>query len=260
MELQKRNAEMVDLLKTDFVGRNEPNFAWGNAVSAFLMLPGLRGCWPMSSFNEAGNCYDVSGQGRTLTYNGNPKYSRTGLAPILILDGTGDWLNRADEAGLDITGLETQVNNPGLTLGGWFNFNRLVTAESCTGKWSVAAQTSYEIYKTNANVLQFGVTNDGSTVVAVNSTVAATTGAWKFIVGRFIPSTELAIWVNDVKTINVVGIPASLFSGTSAFEIGHIVGGSPLQASISLQFLCGSALPDVIISSLYQQTKALFNV
>ncbi|NJO31403.1 MAG: hypothetical protein HC874_30490 [Richelia sp. SL_2_1] len=75
----------------------------------------------MSSVQRStGNVYDLSGQGRTLTYNGNPTFNYTGLVPYVSLDGTGDFLSRADETDLDILGTETIYNSAvrGLTLGG----------------------------------------------------------------------------------------------------------------------------------------------
>jgi hypothetical protein len=257
MDLQKRNAELVDQLKTDFVGRNEPNVAWGNAISNFLMLPGLRGFWPLSTYDQNGDTYDLSGQGRKLSYNGNPVYQNTGLIPWLSLDGTGDYLSRADEASLDITGLETMVSIAGLTLGGWYNFTNLARAEGGISKWVTAANNSYALYKSVANVLNFIITNDGSTQIFVSSSVSATANKWLYWVGRYVPSIELAVWVNSTKTVNTTAIPASIFSGTSPLTIGT---GPDMAGKISLQFLCASALSDAVINSLFHQTRALFGV
>jgi len=111
-------------------------------ISPLLALPGLRGFWPMSSFNEAGNAYDMSEQGRVMTYNGNPLYNYDGVVPYVALDGIGDFLSRADEAGLDIIGTETYVDGAvhGLTLGGWFYFdNALGSNEKLIAKWDTTA-------------------------------------------------------------------------------------------------------------------------
>ena len=90
-------------------------------ISPFLALPGLVGFWPMSSVQRStGNAYDLSGQTRTLTYNGNPTYNiNNDFAPYIRLDGTGDFLSRADETDLDILGTETIYASTvrGLTLG-----------------------------------------------------------------------------------------------------------------------------------------------
>jgi hypothetical protein len=214
----------------------------------------------MSSYDEAGDAYDLSGQGRTLAYNGNPKYGTgyyAGLAPYIILDGTGDYLSRTDEAGLDITGTETCVQYPGLTMGGWYRFDNIARAEGGIAKWITANNNSYALYKSVANALDFIVTTDGSTQKFATSTVVAYKDIWLWWVGRFRPSTELAVWVNLTKTVNVAAIPASIYSGTSPLTIGT---GPDMDGEVSLQFLCASALSDTIIKALFQQTRGLFGV
>ncbi len=268
MTVQIRNAQMVELLKADFQGRWEPNFAWGNALSAFSLLPGLRGFWPMSANNESGFAIDQSGAGRYLTYNGNPVYSWQGLAPNIQFDGAGDYLSRGDEAGLDITGAETffPAALNGLTLGGWFYFFNLATGanQGMIGKYNDngVGERSYMIYLEDAsNTLRFIVSADGGAVVQVSS-AAVSAGNWYFVAGRFDPSTELAIFLNGVKVVNGVGVPASLYSGAADFNIGaYSNGASGLMAgAASLCFLCAAALPDVIINSLFYQTCSLFGV
>lgn len=258
--VQIANSEMVNSLSAFFARRNEPNVAWGNAISMFSMLPGLRGFWPMSSYNESGNAYDLSGQDRILTYAGNPKYSNSGLAPCLILDGTGDYLSRADEAGFDIVGTEAFTLYPGLTLGGWYKFDTLARAEEIVTKWtSIGSQKSYMLQKTVGNVLNFSMTTDGSTLKVVNSTVAAYKDIWLWWVGRFTPSAELAVWINLTKTVNTTAIPASIHSGTAAFYIG-LGETAAMDGSLSLQFICASALPDYIIKALFHHSRALFGI
>lgn len=257
--VQQRNAEMVSLLSPDFQARAEPNFAWEHAVSAFLAIPGLRGFWPMSSVDEGGNCFDLSGQGRTLSYNGNPAYGISGLSPVLTLDGVGDYLNRADEAGLDILGTETiyAAAYRGLTVGGWF-YPTAAADSGLISKWVAAGnQESYVLRKTAGNTCYFGITTDGSTVVAVNTT-AITLNAWQFIVGRFDPSAELATFVNGVKATNVAGIPASIFNSNSALEIGRHNAANNYTGSLAWCFLSGMAVSDAVIGQAYEQTRALF--
>jgi hypothetical protein len=103
------------------------------------------------------------------------------------------------------------------------------------------------------------MTTDGVTLKVVTSTIPAFANSWGWIVGRFTPGTELAIWVNETKTVNTTTIPASIFSGTSPFHIGN-GDGNALDGAVSLQFLCASALSDAVINSLFHQTRAMFGV
>ena len=269
MTTQKRNAEMVELLRPDFQARYEPNFAWVNAVSAFLLLPGLRGFWPMSSISNAGNAYDLSGQGRTLTYTGNPLYNVVGLAPYIDLDGAGDYLTRADEADLDITGAATVLATDlrGLTMGGWFWIDSLAPGadDAFIGKWNtVGDQRSYLLNFTDAsNSVSFSVSSLGTAVTVVTVTSAAiTAAAWHFMVGRFDPSTEINVWVDNVEVVNAVGTPASIYSGTANLNIGAHSNGATglLDGRASLCFLCAAFLPDAHIKQLWEQTRALYGV
>lgn len=252
---------------TDFQRRGEPNFAWAKALSVFSLLPGIRGFWPMSNFDTSGNALDLGGNGRTLTYNGNPVYNTYGLAPYIKMDAVGDSLSRADEAELDITGTEAFVAGglKGLTIGGWFWFDAFTTARVAMAKWKVTGSDdrSYRIYWSQVlNAFACEVSSDGTAVTSVPSTAGYGTGAWYFIAGRFFPSAELAIFVNKVKDVNVTAIPASIYSGAANFYIGTQDAGSTFMMNglSSLCFLCASALPDGTIRGLYEQTRALYGV
>ena len=55
--------QVVTWLASIFQRRYEPNFAWKSACSAHQALPGLRGFWPMSGYDDTGRATDLSGQG-----------------------------------------------------------------------------------------------------------------------------------------------------------------------------------------------------
>jgi len=235
-------------------------------VSPFLALPGLRGFWPMSSFNEAGNAYDMSEQGRTLTYNGNPTYNYDGVAPYIDLDGTGDFLTRGDEAGLDILGTETYVAAAvrGLTLGCWAYFNNVAVAAECimTKGDGLVAATAYWLDRGALGNARF-IISDGAAFQIAGGAIALQQDTWYFLVGRFEPSTEAAIFVNSVQVgSDVAGIPAVLLNVGANFDIGSYNNGTGLLMTgrVSLAFLCTSLLSEAIISSLFQQTRAAFRV
>jgi hypothetical protein len=237
-------------------------------ISPFLALTGLRGFWPMSAFSSAGAAYDQSGNGRTLTYNGNPVFGYDGLAPYCAYDGTGDYHTRADEAGLDITGTETYVDAAyrGLTMGGWFNPAAFTAAavQGLMGKFSAGVnQRSYILRTDPAGGVRFTINNTGAAAgnQTVTSPTAMSINSWYFIVGRFDPGTEIAVFVNGIKETAVAGIHANLFSGASDFDIGGGGGGVDLSTiKASLCFLCAAALSDAHISSLFQQTRGAFGV
>lgn len=239
-------------------------------ISPFQALPGLVGFWPMSSVQRStGNVADLGGQTRTLTYNGNPTYNiYNNLVPYLDLDGTGDFLSRADETDLDILGTETVFASGvrGLACGGyyWWDNKDTVNGDGMLDKTDLVNQRSYELFSGTTPI--FRVSSNGTAVTTVTSTVTHTTSAWYFVVARYTPSTELAIFVSEpggglTKTINTTSIPASIFNSTSQLEIGRInLAATALDGRVALQFLCANALPDALISSLFQQTRVLFGV
>ncbi|KKM02127.1 hypothetical protein LCGC14_1787550 [marine sediment metagenome] len=262
--VQKRNSAMVELLRPDFQARNEPNFAWKSACSVFQALTGLRGSWPLSSFNEAGNAYDMSEQGRVLTYNGNPVYNYEGLIPYLDFDGTGDFLSRADEAGLDIIGTETFVAAAarGLTIGGWFAFDNLTREEALIGKWNTTGnQRSYILEKMATDFVRFAVSVDGTAETVVNDTVAVTTTDWFFAVGRFDPSAAMTLFINGRTIVGGAG-PATINNSNAQLNIGAHNNGaaSLLDGKASMNFLCAAQLSNTIIDAMFEQTRSMYGI
>ena len=250
--VQRRNAEMVDLLKADFAGRDEPNVAAGNALSTMLLLPELRGLWAFGSVNESGQVLDHSGQGRTLSNTGAVARAAAGLVPYAVFSGA-NYLSRADEAGLDITGA--------LTFGGWFYATAIGVDQTVLSKWTFTTpQRAYRI-----NILAGGqgnayVSSDGTALTQVTSTAVLAAQTWYFMAGRFTPSTELAVFLNDEKTTNTVGIPAAIFNSSAAFMIGGVNAAASLTGRAALCFACAAALSDAVVNNLYMQTRAIFGV
>lgn len=230
----------------------------------FLGLPGLVGFWPMSSVQRStGNAYDLSGQGRTLTYNGNPTYNiYNNLAPYIDFDGVGDSLSRTDETDLDILGTETIYASGvrGLTLGGWFWVNAASGTQAFIGKSGGGGNDSYLLYN-----------NGTAAVFVIESTVTSQTltfssilsGAkWHFIAGKFIASSSMSTFVNNKSTSTSTALTA-IRNSTAQFQIGaRNVGGSELYLTgrASLCFLCANALPDSLIQYLFESTRWAFGV
>lgn len=266
MAIQTRNDEMVSLLSADFQPRYEPNFAWKSACSSFLVLLGLRGFWPFSSFNESGNAYDLSGQGRTLTMQNDPAYNYYNLAPYVDLDGSNDWFDRTDEVGLDISGTEIFVTGTvqGLTIGGWFWTDTLGVTKGFAAKWNDSGvnQRAYLLYlQGSTNTARFAVSTDGTAIAAVTG-ASISASNWYFIVGRFTTSTDVEIFVNGTWYSLGSG-PATVFDSNADLNIGAYNNGQAstrLNGRASLCFLCAAALPDAVVGSLWHQTRAMFGV
>jgi len=267
MSFSRETIRQINLTEQRIDSLPSPEIS-ADLVSPFLALSGLRGFWPMSSFNESGNAYDLSGQGRVLSYNGNPTYNYDGVVPYIDLDGTGDWLSRADEAGLDILGTETYVAAAarGLTIGGWFYFNNALGAtEGMIAKWdsSLGNHRSYMLRRQADGTIIFRVSDNGAGSRAAQSTASPAATQWFFAVGRFDPSVELALFVDAEKSTNLVAIPASAFNSNAALWVGRVNETATdyyMTGRASLCFLCTAMLSDAIISSLFQQTRAAFRV
>lgn len=237
----------------------------GEFYGQFLGLPGLRGLWYPGSQDQTGAIYDQSGQGRTLTYNGNPTLAAyNDLVPYEDYDGTGgDYHSRADEAGLDITGTETTIASAlrGLTLGGWFYPTSLLSgSRGLIGKYA-AANHSYLLHTSGGGTgWSFLVSTDGTNDVSVTHATAPTTGAWHFVVARFTPSAELSLYVDGVETVNTSSIPASIYSGNGALNIMGFNAGNVSQGYCALAFLAAAAWPDELVNMLWQRSRPLFSV
>lgn len=230
------------------------------AFDTFLGLPGLRGFWPLSSFDESGNAYDVSGWGGTLTRNGNPTYDVNPQGTgYLDLDGTGDYLSFADHAHFDILGTESYVAGAaqGLTLGGWFWIDTVVLS-GLIGKYNATGNQKAYLLSASSAQTTASVSSGGS-VEFIVAGAALSTGAWHFVVMRFDPSTELAIFVDKAKTVNTTSIPASIFNSTAAFQIGAISGASVLNGRAALCFACAEVVSDALLDDLFDASEPLFS-
>lgn len=271
MTVQIRNAELVGLLNGDFQHRNEANFAW-RAHAAHLAIPGLRGYWPISAFNSVGAVWDQSGNGRQLTNNGDPKFSAYDLAPYIILDGAGDYLSRADEAGLRVTGLETYVLTArrGIALGGWFYSSSLGATQGLITKWG--AQRAYSLELNPAGSISARLSDDGTYGVGHHDDITSsnTIGADEWFWAAFTwsgtgASTSMSIWLNGTRTDGVPTL-AQIFIANADFVIGGFHGGASLLTGYAsmcwLSAMCITPDPDedTLGFSLYQQMRRLFYV
>lgn len=235
----------------------------GELLGEYLSLPGLVGFWPLSSIDRSsGDAVDISGQVRPLSYNGNPTYNLyNSVVPYIDLDGTGDFLSRADETDLDILGTETiyAAARRGLTLGAWINQDDITGDQGILGKWTSAGNLrQYRLYS-NAGVITLGISSNGTTD-NVYAGSAAPDSVWNFVVGRWTPSTTGDVFVNAIKTSNVSAV-ASMSNQTPPFRVGDRGDGTTLlTGNIALPFLCANNLPDARIMRLYNLGRLFFGV
>lgn len=164
------------------------------------------------------------------------------------------YLSRADEDALSI--------HNDLTCGCWVYFDAESTgvATGILGKWyAVGNEYSYVLYKTSDNILTFAVSTDGVNIVSVNdSGENYAESQWFYVVGRFTPSTELALFVNGSWYINTTDIPATIFNSSEDFEIGRYNRSNYLDGRVSQAFVSAYSIPDRFICSMFSHAKALY--
>jgi hypothetical protein len=221
----------------------------------------------MSAFDSSGNAQDMSGHGHIVNYNGGPIYSYTGLAPYIAFDGDGDYLSRADEADLDITGTEAYVaaGKKGVTCGGWWYPQDAANTQSIIAKWTDWVNWSYLLFLDGAfagDPVGFAMSDTGAALSIGYSTTGYSINTWQFFAGRFndaAAGAEIAVWNNGEKTTTATA-RNSIFNSNSPLCIGsHTAAAAPYTGYASLVFLCASALSDAAVFSIYQQTRALFS-
>lgn len=259
MSQQRRNASQVSILSADFPMRSDASYAWGRVISCILgIAPHLRLFMPFSSVNESFNAYDLSGQGRTMTGTAltAASYGNYGaLVPYAAYDGASQYHTRADEAGLDLT-------TNGLTVMCWAYYN-VLTAQMglITKEDGTNANCNYSLQERGdiaSDPAQFVVAN-GANSYLINSTIVPVTGQLYFVAGRWVPSVSVDVFVDDTKTSNVTGIPATLNNSTAPLNFGGRNDGSVLlDGRIALAAIWNSPLTDTQIEALRQAAYPLF--
>lgn len=225
----------------------------GPYLARHLALPVLRGFWPMSSVDSSNNVYDLSAQGRTLSWTSTvARGTYNNAIPYSEFNGSSSYLARADEAGLDVT--------TALTFGGWFWLDVVSADQAAMTKWGNAAARSYGINFANTGDLwQAFVSGDGTNAVSVQAGGAASAGRWYHVVGSYFASTEVSLFVDGVKTTNTTSVPASLFNSGADLRLGALGSGAQFfDGRATFCFLCAVTLPDTLIQDLYYAGRSLF--
>ncbi len=216
----------------------------------------------------AGIAIDVASAMMHLTLNNDPTFDNDSLAPYIEFDGVDQYLSRSDEVNLDIIGDEAYIANPGLTLGGWFWFDDAVGAlEALMAKWEETGNDrAYRLIRTAGGNIQMGISDDGTATDEQPGSPIAKANIWIFCAGRFVPSTSVDVYtgvaglVVPEKGTKNIGIPATIHNSAEDFLVGAQMNTPAdfLDGRASLCFLVASALPDLTINSIFQQSKALF--
>jgi len=268
MPSQVRNDEMVAILSADLQRRYEPNFAWKSAISQYLALPALRGFWPMSAahYTAASRALDLSGGGNHLTDNNTVDWGFENLIPYVEFNGVNQYFSRASAAGewATVTGAESWIaaGQGGLTLGGWFKLGDLTDPDPLISKWTgTAASSSYLLYfrgDVANDPVQF-YASDGAATDKSTLNFNATASDWWFLAGRWdYDDTTLTVFANADSADKVTTL-GSLSDNATPFYIARM-GSFYYTGKASLCFLCAASLSDTIVWSLFQQTRAMFNV
>jgi hypothetical protein len=263
MPVAIKNDKLIDTLSGHFVKSYSTGYALSNAVSMYLALPRLLAFWSYSSYDENSDMYDLSGQGRVMTNNNT--VGVTGMQGVIpyadFVRASSESFSRPDETGTSITG--------SLALALWCYFDTESTGNltGLVSKWLESAvgpinKRSYTLYKSAANAFTFSVSDNGTNVFTVTSSVSYAISQWYFIAARYLPSTSLSIFVNGTWDTNAVAIPASIYNNDRPLYIGAHNEANFLDgrmALTALHRLSNNNYPTVI-ESLYHHTRPLFGV
>jgi len=236
------------------VGRlYQPIKAMADALSAsqkdvFVRLPGLRGYYPTGIRNSSGHAIDHSNAGANLLQQGTCPVGYDGNSFAHLGDGT----NYLYGAGLNaITGLEAWISSSmrGLTLGGWFMVDSTPAIDGgLISKEGIAGNAGYALVWRTSEAPTFTVSGTGSDAFTATGPVS-TQAQWHFLVGRFTPSAEVAVFQDGNKSTFTASVPASLNVSSQSFEIGRRSNNnaSIVHGKARDVFVCAAALSDALI-------------
>lgn len=254
------NSALIKGQKPYFVGRNDIPHHAAMLNSFFMNTGGMRGYWNMASRDQNAAVYDMSGQGRTLTNTATVTFATDLLTPYAVFGGA-NYLQRADEAALDIT--------TNLTVIALCRFTNAPSAtENVITKRAASGQLSYYLRRTTTGLAEFVVSSNGTLQTLVTGTYVMPANQWILMVGRYTPSTALDVWsipfvtngagidIDDYKTTNTTSIPATIFNSTAVFAIGATgVPNQHMTGRVMYAGLYALSLVDRIIFSIYELAK-----
>lgn len=257
--VHNRNSELIGNLMPDFWSRKDAIIALSNAMISPQTFLSCRGFWPMSIVTPAGLIRDLSdpaGGGSLTTTAGAALGVTVGFVPCMTFNGAGH-ATVATTANFLFTGA--------ITFGAWvYATTTIAAARGIMGRWRNDGlnERSYLLYS-NASTFGFGVSVDGTSELFVPA-YTFTINLWYRLVCRFIPSTEIALFVNGRKaTSTVAAVPATLYvAGTQPFRIGSY-NNTPAYfpgGNVAFPFFAASNQTDSAIFADFEGSRAAFGV
>ncbi len=245
------------------------DFLRPDTITPFLELPGLRGFWATSAYDDVGNLADLAGFDAAVTelaLQGNPVYNYTSRGVSYCrLDGTGDYFSHADSAHYDILGTEAFSGVPGLTLGCWTYVENAANTQNLIAKWAPPANRAYRLYADGAvanDPVIFAMSDDGINADNVQL-VGYSVNTWHFVAARFDDAqtgAELKIWLDNASNTAATARNA-IFNGNANFTVGASSAGAQLLTGrISRAFLCAMSVSDNQIESIFHRTRGAYGV
>jgi hypothetical protein len=267
------NDSLKNELASEFIRRNDLVNRWGNIISSFLALRGLRVFVPMSVMGASGLAIDLA-LGNNMSNNGSALFNYDGLAPFCRYNGSSQYHSFADAASHDILGSEAYVdsNTQGLTIGMWVSPRDTGTAGRMFAKGTTTGNArSYSLARRlgATDVFSFVVSGNGTNTFIANDTIAYIAENWYFVVGRYTPSTEVKIYVGGKSgsqsfwrsATNTTSIPATLNNSATGLGIGAQADGTSFSFIwASMCFLCAQRLNDVDIFSIFEGTRTVYGI
>ncbi len=261
MTVQKRNDEMVELLRADFFARYEPNASMVHAA-LIEQICALHSYWPCSALHNDGNSVFITdlANGHDLTCENIPIFGYDNLFPYVYFH-TNQYATYAHDPQNTIRGNEAFVNLPGLAIGGWFYWVDRTALQGMMSKWvQLGNLRAYRLYKDAAHHIVFEVSDDGTAVAAhvntVTSTGTVSNHAWYHIWGRFFPGIGVYVSLDNVTDSNLVAPVASIFNPNTPFTVARTDSANYLNGRISQLLMAGSWLTDSFVSVHWEQTRA----
>lgn len=226
-----------------------------SASDVFIKLPGVVGYFPMSIVTDGGAAVNHAQPGIDVFQVGTVPLADDGNAYRHTGNGT-NYLRRTGQFAL--TGAEVWIaaSLRGFTIGGWFMIDGLPASNGgLISRGAAPPDRGYALGVTTTSLVNMVVSGDGASFSTVTSPLV-TTGVWHFIVGRFIPSVEVAVFVDGDKTTNEIAIPASQYVSSADFEMGRKTGENSriVHAKMRDIFICQTALSDNEIEAVRTAT------
>ncbi len=217
----------------------------------FVRLPGLTAYFPCSIRDQSGNVVNHTAAAGHLTETGSCPTGFDGNPYVHLGNGT-NYLVGSNPFGF--TGAESWIDTSiqGFTVGGWFQADTSPAQDSAlAAKDTSVPDRGWALLWQASDIPMFFVSGNGSAVSVVTSG-ALSVGAWHWIVGRFKPSTEVAIFQDGDKAVNTTAIPSTINVSAASMEVGRYVQDNSriIHGRARDLFLCASALSDAVIEQL----------